>query len=319
VGHGKGLDDLFTQVLASLVEKKLVKVYRISQDGTRVRACAGTGSFRGEKRLDELLEQSKAQVEELRALLDDPEKSATLSARQKAAQRRAAQERQERIEAAVAKLPEIKARQQSAAKQAGNGTYGKKLKQNQPRVSTTDPEARVMKMGDGGFRPAVNVQLATDTESRAIVAVDVTDAGSDKKQAEPMRQQVEQRTGLKVQEHLMDGGFLVLDEIDRAREAGVTPYVPPPVPRDPAQADSQYLPKPGDTPAQAEWRQRMGSEQGKTIYKERASTIETVNADLKTHRGLVQLTVCGLAKAKCVVLWTALAYNLLHFGQILRA
>jgi hypothetical protein len=308
------LDELFTQVIAALVDKGLVKVHRMTQDGMRVRACAGAASFRGEQRLTELLREAQAHVSQLRALLQDPEKSAGLSARQKAARERAAKDRQTRLEAALATLPGVKARQQAAAQRAGNGKYGKKLKRNQPRVSSTDPEARVMKMGDGGFHPAVNVQLATDVDSRAIVGVDVSDAGSDKGLAEPMRKQVEDRSGAKVQEHLMDGGFLVLEEIDTAAESGVTLYAPVPQPRDPARAGTEYVPKPTDSEAQAQWRQRMGSEAGKTVYRQRAAASETVNADLKQHRGLVQLTVRGLAKARCVALWCALAYNLMHFG-----
>jgi transposase len=317
VGHAAALDELFTQVLAALVEQGLVKVRRIAQDGTRIRACAGASSFRRGQRLEELLEQAKAHVAQLRALLDDPEKSAGLSAKKKAAKLRAAKQRQKRIEVALEVLPKLAAKQQAAIKQAGNGKYGQKLRKNEPRVSTTDPEARVMKMPDGGFAPAVNVQLATDTESRAIVGVDVNNAGSDKGLAEPMRKQVEERSGGKVREHLIDGGFLVLDEIDRAVESGVAVYAPAPKPRDPQKAGSEYNPKAGDSLAQADWRQRMGGEQGKSIYRQRAATSETVNADLKEHRGLVQLTVRGLAKAKCVALWCALAYNLMHFGAAL--
>lgn len=317
VNHAMALDELFTQVLGLLVSKGLVKVSRISQDGTRVRACAGASSFRRGERLQKLLDECRAHVSELRSLLDDPEKSAGLSAKKKAARTRAARDRQARIEAALKALPELQAKQQAAAKQAGNGKYGQKLKKNQPRVSTTDAEARVMKMPDGGFAPAVNVQLAVDTESRAIVGVDVTSAGSDKGEAQPMRKQVEDRSGSKVQEHLMDGGFLVLEEIDRAEEAGVTTFAPPPVPRDPSKAGTQYQPKASDSPAQAKWRERMGTEQARTIYKERAASSETVNADLKQHRGLVQLTVRGLAKARCVALWSALSYNLMHFGSAL--
>ncbi len=317
VGHAKALDDLFTQVLASLVDKGLVKVQRISQDGTRVRACAGASSFRGEERLGELLKQSKAHVEELGALLDDPEKSATLSARHKAAQRRAAQERVERIEAAVAQLPEVKNKQQEAAIKAGDGEYGKKVKKGRPRVSTTDPDARVMKRGDGGFRPAVNVQLATDTQSRAVVGVDVSGAGSDKGLTEPMREQVQKRTGCKVEEHLVDGGYLKLDEIDTAAAQGVTLFVPPNVPRDPAKLDQRYQPKPTDSEAQARWRERMGTDEAQKIYRQRAATIETINADLKTHRAMDRFLVRGMGKVKCVALWCALAYNLLHFGHAL--
>ena len=317
VGHAQALDELFTQVLAALVDQGLVKVRRISQDGTRVRACAGASSFRRGQRLQQLLDQAKAHVAELRSLLDDAEKSAGLSVKKKGVKLRAARQRQKRIEAALEVLPQLAAKQQAAIKQAGNGKYGQRLKNNEPRVSITDPEARVMKMPDGGFAPAVNVQLASDTESRAIVGVDVTQAGSDKGQAESMRQQVEDRTGSKVQEHLMDGGFLVLEEIDRAAENDVTIFAPPPAPRDRSKAGTQYDPKPTDSPAQAQWRTRMASDAAKTIYKQRAATIETVNADLKQHRGLVQLTVRGLAKAKCVALWCALAYNLMHFGPAL--
>ena len=317
VGHAAALDELFTQVLAALVGQGLVKVRRISQDGTRVRACAGAKSFRRGRRLERLLEEAKAHVTQLRALLEDPEKSAGLSARKKAAAQRAGRQRQKRIQAALEVLPKLAAQRQAAAKQAGNGKYGKKLKSDEPRVSTTDAEARVMKMPDGGFAPAVNVQLASDTESRAIVGVEVTAAGSDKGQAEPMRKQVQDRTGSKVEEHLMDGGFLVLEEIDRAAAQGVTILAPPPAPRDPSKAGTQYDPKATDSPAQARWRAGMASEEGKTIYKQRAATSETVNADLKQHRGLVQLTVRGLAKAKCVALWCALAYNLMHFSQAL--
>ena len=314
VGHAKALDELFTQVIASLVNLKLVKAIRISQDGTRVRACAGASSFRGEARLDELLKEARTHVEGLSKLLDDPERSAGLSAKKQAARQRAARERVERIDAAVGQLPEIKDRQKKAAAQAGNGEYGKKLKKGEPRVSTTDPDARVMKMGDGGFRPAVNLQLAMDTESRAIVGVEVTNAGSDKGLAEPMREQVQERTGQDVQEHLMDGGFLVMDEIDTAAEEAVTLFVPPTKPRDPEKLDQRYVPKPSDSDEQAKWRMRMGTEEAKAIYKERASTIETANADLKTHRGLTRLLVRGKAKIKCVALWCTLAYNLLHFG-----
>lgn len=202
VGHGTALDGLFTRVIATLVDQGVVKVTRIGQDGTRVRACAGAGSFRRQERLGRLLEQAQAHVAELTALLEDPAKSAGLSAKQTAARRRAAAERQARVEHAIAQLPELTARQQKlAGKVSKKDKAGGKLKE--PRASTTDPEARVMKMPDGGFRPAVNVQLATDTASRAIVGVTVVNTGVDAGQAQPMRRQVEGRTGRKVSEHLI--------------------------------------------------------------------------------------------------------------------
>ena len=312
VDHGQALDDLMSRTIATLVDKGLVKVFRISQDGTRVRACAGASSYRRSERLDKLLEAAKAHVAELKALLADPERSAALSARQKAARLRAARERQERVEQAINALPKLEQKQKKLAKKVAKKDKAKKLKE--PRASTTDADARVMKTGDGGFRPAMNVQFAVDTESRAILGVDVVDQGSDHHLSEPMRKQVEQRTGQKVSEHLQDGGFLVKEEIERAAGEGVTLYVPPKPPRNKELRGNEYEPMAGESQVLTEWRARMGSPEGKEIYKQRASTVETVNADLKTHRGMDRMRVRGLKKAKCVALWAALAYNVLHFS-----
>jgi transposase len=314
VGHGKALDALLSQLLAALVEKKVVEVWRISQDGTRVRACAGASSFRRRERLEILLEQSKAHVEELKQQADEPGES-SVSARVKAARQRAARERQERLEEALALLPELESRQQKLSSKIAAKDKAKKLRER--RVSTTDSAARVMKMSDGGFRPALNVQLACDPTSRAIVGVEVSSEGVDTGLSEPLRDQVERRTGEKVKEHLLDGGYLDLQEIERATAAGVILYVPPKPPRNRSKRENGCQPRAEDSAAVSAWRQRMGSEEGQAIYRQRGSTIETVNADLKTYRGLGAFNVCGLAKARCVVLWSVLAYNLLHYGASL--
>jgi transposase len=313
VGHGEALDALLTQVLTALVEQDLVQVWRISQDGTRVRACAGGKSYRRRKRLQLLHEQAQAHVEELKRRLEEPSESAGLSARQRAARQRAAREREQRLAEALAQLPALE--QQQMKRRIAKAKKEKKLAQLQ--VSTTDAEVRMMRMSDGGSRPAVNVQLACDPQSRAIVGLEVSREGVDAGQSEPLRQQVEKRTGQKVREQLLDGGYLNLAEIERAEQQGVTLYVPPKVPKDPKKRQSPYDPRPTDSPVLVAWRQRMGSEEGQAIYKLRAATSETVNADLKCYRGLHQLTVRGLAKIRCVALWSALAYNLLHFASAL--
>jgi hypothetical protein len=175
-----------------------------------------------------------------------------------------------------------------------------------------------MKMPNGGFNPAVNVQLATDTKSRAIVGVEVSSEGSDNAGLSgPMRRQVEQRTGGKVSQQLIDGGYLRKDDIEQAHGAGVELFVPPKPARNPGNRGRELEPKRGDSEAILAWKQRMTGEKGKQIYKERAATSETVNADLRSYRGLSQFTVRGLAKMRCVALWCALAYNLMHFGAAL--
>jgi len=284
--------------------KGLVSVRRISQDGMRVRASAGDGSFRREPKLEAALAAAAAQVEALKAQADAPANDER-SARRRAARERAAADRQRRVEAALGQLPELK-----AVKAKHNG----KRSGRPPRASLTDAEARTMKMPDGGFRPAYNVQLASDTGSRAIVGVAVSNLGTDQPQSQPMREQVEERTGGKVEEHLMDGGFIKLEAIHEAETAGVRVYAPP---RQSAAAAAQpdpYAAQPADTAATAAWRRRMGTVEARAVYKLRASTSETVNADLRTYRGLGRFLVRGLRKVRCAALWSALAYNLMHFG-----
>jgi hypothetical protein len=162
------------------------------------------------------------------------------------------------------------------------------------------------------------VQWATDTESRAIVGVEVSHEGSDSAGlSEPMREQVEQRSGGKVEQQLLDGGYLRRADIERAHQQGVQLFVPPKPARQPRRRGRELEPKPGDSPAVLAWKRRMASAEGQEIYRQRAATSETVNADLRGYRGLTPLTVRGLARAKCVALWCALAYNVMHFGPAL--
>jgi hypothetical protein len=193
----------------------------------------------------------------------------------------------------------------------------KEKRERPPRVSTTDPEARVMKMPNGGFNPAYNVQLATDPASRAIVGVSVSNCGGDAPLSEPMREQVERRTGGTVEEHLVDGGYMSLDVIDRTTADEVALYMPVPEPNKDAKVDDRFARRKEDTDAVAAWRARMATEAARRIYLQRASTIETINADLRTCRGMSPFKVRGIAKATCVALWSAMAYNLLHFAAAL--
>lgn len=290
------LDDLLTQVIAVLLHQQMITVTRLSQDGMKIRAHAGAASFRRKRRLKDCVASAREHVKRLRCQDDESEAAAT--ARQTAARKRAAREREERLEAALAELPKVESTKKTA-----------KAREN-ARVSTTDPEARVMKMGDGGWRPAYNVQLATDTASRLIVGLKVTNEGNDFRQMIPMLDDVKRRTGRKPKEHLVDGGFVAGKAIEEAAADGVTVYAP--VPKSRSDRIDEYEPKPSDSAEIAEWRVRMATDEAKEIYKERASTAETVNADLKKWRGLDQVNVRGIDKVLCVVLWGAIAHNLLR-------
>jgi len=310
VGHEKALDQLFARLLAMLMNKNLVRIKRISQDGMRVRASAGASSFRRKDRLNQLLEEARQRVESLKGQMDAPGSKERRSVRE-AARERAANERTTRIEKALAQLPKLEEAQQKLSRKIASAA------QKEPRASTTDAEARVMKMADGGFRPSYNFQFAADTESRAVVGVEVTNGGVDHGQSEPMRKKIEEQTGGTVREHLYDGGYLRENDIERAAAGDVAIYAPGKPPRNKAKRGSFHDPKPGDSTAVAAWRERMASSEGKDIYKLRASTSETVNAELRIRRALDRLLVRGLAKVRCVGLWAAMAYNIVHFGKAL--
>jgi transposase len=303
VGHGAALDDLLSRMIAVLVDAGVVSAERIAQDGTRARAAAGANSFLKREALEEHLRAARRYVEAIKRQAADP----GASAQQAAARRRAARERVQRLERALEELKEVE-RAKAAQKD-------KPTKENPPRASSTDPEARFMRMPDGGTRPAYNVQLSTDVESRAIVGVEVTNAGSDAGLDAAMRGQVEDRTDEAVDEQLLDGGYVKLESIDRAEAEGTTLYMPVPEPRKPGV--DRFAPKPGDSEPVARWRQRMATDEAKAIYKQRAATIETVNGETKAYRGLGPVLVRGLSKVQCVATWSALAYNLVHYGWLL--
>jgi len=299
-GHGAALDELFTQVLGLLMHEHLITLSRVAQDGTRVRASAGAASFRRKARLKACARAAREHLKRLNAEAEqDP---AQCSARQRAAELRAAREYEQRCQRALEQAAKLGAHQAEAKNHPQRTT--------ETRISTTDPEARVMKMADGGFRPAYNLQFATDTQSRMIVGVGACNAGTDSQQLAPMLDQIERRTGSVPGQHLVDGGYMNFAAVEQAAARGVEVFVPPRENR--TYHIDPLSPQPRDSAAIAGYRQRMGSTEGKRIYLERAATAETVNADLKTWRGLDRLLVRGTGKVLIVATWSALAYNLLR-------
>lgn len=294
VAHGEFLDALFTRNVASLLAEGLVDLNRVAQDGMRVRASAGASSYRRKPTLEECLKEAGDQVDRLRAEMESSPGEATR--RERAARERAARERLERVTRALARSEELRAQKPEKDRE-------------KVRVSTSDPEVPVMKMGDGGFRPAANVEFGTDTASQIITGWDVTNRGSDQGEMAPMVEQHHDRYGVHPPEFLVDGGFTKKEDIDAVSQKGCTVYAPVPKPKD--KERDRHVPLPGDSEAVADWRRRMGTDEAKTIYKDRAATAECVNA-IARNRGLRQFTVRGLRKIGNVVLWYVLAHNMMR-------
>jgi transposase len=309
VAHGAALDELLSTSVAALMSAGAVKLERVAQDGVRVRADAGAASFRRKASLQDNLELARARVRELKDQLDaDPAQD---SRRKTAAQQRAKREMEQRVQQALDRLPELE-----DIKRRNGG-------KSEARASTTDAEASVMKMADGGFRPAYNAQFASDCDAQVIVGVELSTSGSDMAQLAPMVEQVEQRVGQVPAQWLVDGGYPAHEQLDAVQHKTEV-YAPVPQPR--AKKDGQgndiaqdpHQPKPNDSAAVAKWRQRMAGEQAQEIYKLRAATAECVNAQAR-NRGLQRLPVRGRAKARCVVLLFALAHNLMRTVKLVPA
>lgn len=340
VAHPQWLDEQLTRCVAGLLSQGLVSMNRVAHDGMRVRAHAGAASFRRRQSLEQLLQDARSQVEALKLEVADDAGAGTRRVR--AARQRASVEREQRIERAIEALSEIdkalsgkgkgkKRRaepaptdtaqdeaeqgepamqdqptgEQAAKPESIEPTQTKKPKE--PRVSTTDHEARVMKMADGGFRPAFNAQLAVDTETLIITGVGLINSGSDMNQMLPMHEQHQDRYARVPDEWLADGGFAKHGHIEQLEARATKVFAPVLAPKD-KQRD-RYAPLPGDSPALSQWRERMGTDEAKLIYKERAASIECTNAHLR-NRGLQRFNVRGLVKARAVLLWHALAHNL---------
>ena len=333
VAHTVWLDEQLTRIVAALLSQGLVSMNRVAHDGMRVRAHAGAASFRRRETLEQLMQDAQAQVQALkREVADDPGAG---TRRVRAARQRAAAEREQRIGRAIEAMDEFdkgvagKSRkrhteaavQEVAVQEAAvqdqpegeqpTGQHGAESKPTtppkEPRVSTTDHEARVMKMADGGFRPAFNAQLAVDTATLIITGVDLINSGSDMNQMLPMHEQHQGRYARVPEQWLADGGFAKLDHIEQLDARATQVFTPVAAPRD-KQRD-RHARLPGDSDALGQWRERMGTDEAKQIYKQRAASIECTNAHLR-NRGLQRFNVRGLGKARAVLLWHALAHNL---------
>lgn len=297
---GEILDQLLTDSVVRLQAAGLATLQRVSHDGLRVRASAGTDTFRRKETLERLRQEAQEQVDALRKELEeDPGAS---DRRRKAARERAARERKERVEQALGEYPEVREQ--------------KKNEKDQARVSTTDPDARKMRMADGGFRPAYNVQISVDTGSQAIVGIAVLKNGSDGGQLLPAVQQIEQRHGTTPPEVLADGGFASRGDIEQlsTQPNPCTVYSPPPELK--THKGVAIEPKADESAAVLAWRARMETEAAKELYKERAATVECVNAHVR-NKGLQQFPVRGAVKVLAVALLHAVTHNMTRIMSLL--
>jgi len=299
VQNGQFLEKLLVDTVTSLIDQGLVPLETIAQDGMRVRASAGSSSFRRKPTLEKLQREAQAHVDRLRQESESEAARHEADARRQAAVERAARERQERIDEALKQHEKLSKQREKRKK--GNG--------EKTRCSTTDPDARKMKMANGGFDPAFNVQFATDADARVIVGVDVTNAGTDGGELPPMHEKVCSNFGRTPKRVLVDSAYATKESVRAVESAGTE--VVSTVPRSEQlekHGKDPHSRQTGDSDAFAKFRARMAEEEYKNLYKMRPSVAEFPNADCR-NRNFRQFRVRGLVKVKAVALWHALAFN----------
>ena len=306
VAHPELIKRLLCENVAALSVTGVISLDEVTQDGVRVRSGAGARSFRRRKTLEKELRKATRLVEQLSAEAEsDP---AASSRRVKAAQERAARQREAKVNAALARLGEL----EEERKRRGRTNKKDVAKQGEPRASTTDPEARVMKMADGGYRPAYNCQISTVAKGQIVVAAYAETNGSDRGLMRPMLDELQRDYGRLPKRHLVDGGFNNNGDTEWAAGQGVKVYGPPPKSK---HRTDPYAPRDDDGPGVAQWRRRMSSPHGKGVYKRRVMT-ECINARFRQW-GLQQFTVRGKRKVTTVLNWFGLANNILAAHRLL--
>lgn len=191
VKHKEALDELFSNALGLLSAEGLVDLQRVMHDGTKIKASAGSDSFRREEKVKAHLEMARQHVAEM----GDPRTAEEVSPRVAAARRRAARERQQKLESALEELEKIRELKSGATAKA------------EARVSESDPECRIMKQGNGGYAPGYNVQISTDAAAGIIVGVGVTQAAADYQELAPAVERIENNLEKKPEQMVVDGGF----------------------------------------------------------------------------------------------------------------
>jgi len=307
-------DKLLTNCLAVMIKSGLISEDTISQDGTKVKASAGWNTYRREKTVLELQKDAKNHIKSLEEEFKRNPK--IYSERKKAAQKRAAKERFDKVNQALEAIEEQReVKKIRRKKNKSSAPTDEELKNI--RGSVADPDAIRMKMGDGGFRIAHNIQFATGADSRVIYGV-IAGNELDPSTLPDLMLQVHRRANdLKLntfKNWLADSAYSSKENIDFIGNTfpDCTLYSPPQVIK---KADPKVVRK-NDSEHVIAWRNRLDSEEMKEIYPKRGSTAEFSNAQVKNH-GMTKFLVRDRRKVFGASCLHAISHNLQRYWNLL--
>jgi transposase len=311
---GAFLDDLLTRSLAALMQEGLITLDEIITDGTKIRAAASRSSMRRRQTLVELEKKARTQVAELKQELETD--SAAGERRLSKRRLSAAEDRARRVAAALARHPAAVPKDKEKRRDEGDepppagGKSGKNTKEE--RVSTTDPDAPLMRMADGAVRPGYNVQVAS--ACGFVVAIEPVQRRNDRGLAPAMVAQVNQRCGKSPDRLLADTGAMTAADIATLAQThpSMQVFSPPPARKEASKPESKARyerNRAAEPQCLKDWRARMDSEEGQAVYKRRSNT-EHVHARLK-NRGFDCMVLRSLVKVRIACWLHAITHNLM--------
>lgn len=299
--NGDLFEDILIQGIVILQKSGLVELKEIAHDGLRVRAHASKDTFKDKKSIKLLLKEAKERVSILKRELEEDKGKHVIKVKER------------ELRHAESKLKVLKDAQNEVSKFIDDQKKSRrrnrkknmtKEEKDEVKISITDPEARIMKLPGGGFRPAYNFQYAVDTATYVVVGVDVVQARSDNGQLYPMYKKIKKHFGVKPEKYLADGGYKKMESIEKLEKDNCEVYLP-------VQSSSKnnFKPQKNESEELQNWRNRMSTDEGKQVYKRRASTIECINARFR-NLGLYKVLVRGLKNVRNVANIFAIAHNM---------
>lgn len=329
------LKPLFVQILIIAKEMGLLKVGKVSLDGTKVKANASKHRALSWKHACKLEKQIQAEVDELMRLAQEADSSeipdemnipqellrrqdrleAIAEAKKKIEQR--ANERYSReVEQYEQKVDARKAK----AEETGKKPRGKDPKpptagpRDRDQVNLTDEESRIMPSAEG-FKQAYNAQAAVDLDTMCVISAHVTQSPNDKQEVNPTLEALDklpEQLG-KVDTLLADTGYFSEANVNKCIEAEVTPLLSTGRQKHNQPLQERFTkpePLPDNASPVEKMKYHLKTPEGKQLYGKRKSTVEPVFGIIKHVMGFRQFMLRGYEAVSGEWTLVSIAWNL---------
>jgi len=285
--HGRGINDVFTQVLELAQKLGMVRLGHVAIDSTRVRGAASRDRVDTETKLRRERARLRRQIRRWQKACqaENPDENVGMQV--------PVQELERRLETIPGRLQRLR-------------------KSGLRQISRSDPESRFLRSREG-WQLGYSAEMAV-SEDHLIVGQRVTQNASDNASLLPLVDEAIRQCRGKPQRVSADTGFFSLQNLHGLQERGIDGYVP--------DANLSYeLKGKGRAhgigrskhlrdPEHRRMRRKLRDPAGRQIYGQRKAIVEPVFGVLKQQRGLRQFRLRGLHRVGIEFTLAAIGYNL---------